>query len=451
MSIKKEQLNKLKNKKIALLGLGIENVSLLKFLLKKKIDCKITICDQRSKKELADRLPGIRNKKVNFSLGKNYDSGLYKFDIIMRSPGYPLFSSKLKTAIRKGVEISSPMKLFFDLCPTTKIIGVTGSKGKGTVASLIYKIIKQLGQGVYLGGNIGTAPFDFLDKLFVKDFVVLELSSFQLEDMKKSPHIAVVTNLFKEHLAPSDPINPNAYHKTFTKYWQAKTNIYKYQKSGDFVVASEKLKNKIGMGKGTIFYSKSNLKSRLMGEYNQENVAACVEVAKILEIKKSIVEKEVQKFRGLPHRLEKVAEIDGVKYYDDSFATTPESSTLALKSFANKPTLSKGGQGGVILLAGGADKKADFKKFVLEISKKVKYLILFKGKGTDRIKKRIQNSKFKIQNSTVSGMPEAMNIAKGKAKPGDIVLLSTGCASFGVFKNYKERGRLFKEEIRNKN
>lgn len=443
MSINRKKLNRLKNKKIALLGAGIENISLLKFLLKKNINCEITICDRRSKKDIQDRFPSFKNREISFSLGRSYDSNLKKFDIIMRSPGYPLYSANLKKAKKKGVEISSPMKLFFDLCPTENIIGVTGSKGKGTVSSLIYKIIKKANLPVYLGGNIGVAPFDFLDKLNVDDYVVLELSSFQLEDMKKSPHIAVVTNLFKEHLASADPKNPN-YHKTYAKYWLAKRNIYKHQKLGDFIVASKKLGNKIGMGRGIVFYSKSNLDSRLPGEHNKENIAACVEVARILEIKKSIIEKEVKSFFGLPHRIEKVAVKKGVQYYDDSFATTPESSIVALRSFKEP----------IVLLAGGADKGADFKKFAAEIGKRVKFLILFSGKGTDRLKKALKKTKFTsykkgIKNGViVSNMREAIKVTKGKAKEGDVALLSTGCASFGVFKNYKERGKQFQAQVR---
>ena len=178
-------------------------------------------------------------------------------------------------------------------------------------------------------------------------------------------------------------------------------------------------------------------------------IAAAYEVARILRIKKKIIEKAVKKFKGLHHRLEKVAEIDEVIYYDDSFATAPEASIVALRSFprviARKQTHSNKK---IILLAGGTDKGSSFKEFVREMNKRVKYLILFKGKGTDRILEEIKNLKLEIGNSIVDSMEEAMSIAKRKVKPGDVVLLSAGCASFGVFKNYKERGEQFKEEIK---
>jgi UDP-N-acetylmuramoylalanine--D-glutamate ligase len=437
----------LQNKKIAALGLGVENLALVKFLLKHRVNCHITVCDPKSAAELGDRFLEIKdlarkNKlpEINLMTGKNYDAHLTDFDIVFRSPGYPLFNPNLIKAKKAGVEISSPMKLFFELCPTKNIIGVTGSKGKGTTSSLIYEIIKKSGKKVWLGGNIGTAPFEFIDKIKPNDCAVLELSSFQLEDLQASPKIAVITNFYEEHLAPADPFNPN-YHQTMKSYWQAKANIFAQQKSGGYLVINEKLKNKKekikNIGK-IIYYRKSELASKLTGEHNKENIAAAVEVAKILKIKPTIVAQAVKNFKGLPHRLEFVAEINGVKYFDDSFATVPDVSVIALKSFA--------GERNIILLAGGADKGSNFKNFAKEIKKRVKYLILFKGKGTDRIKSQISNLKSQI--SVVDNMKKAVVVAKSKAIPGDIVLLSAGCASFGCFKNYKERGEQFKAEIK---
>jgi UDP-N-acetylmuramoylalanine--D-glutamate ligase len=241
----KFNLKNLQNKKIALLGLGVENLALVKFLISQTKNYAshtsfargghpsqegnnlyITICDPKSAAELGDRFLEIKElarkyklPEINLTTGKNYDAHLIDFDIVFRSPGYPLFAKNLIKAKKAGVEISSPMKLFFNLCPTKNIIGVTGSKGKGTTSSLIYEIIKKFGKKVFLGGNIGIAPFEFIDKIKSADFVVLELSSFQLEDLDKSPHIAVITNLFKEHLASADPKNPN-YHKSMKAYWE---------------------------------------------------------------------------------------------------------------------------------------------------------------------------------------------------------------------------------------
>jgi UDP-N-acetylmuramoylalanine--D-glutamate ligase len=548
----KKALKFLQNKKIAMLGLGVENLALVKFLIRQaKVPAShtpasghpsqegnlhITICDPKSAAELGDRFLEIKELARKYKLseimlisGKNYDEHLADFDIIFRSPGYPLFNPNLIKAKKAGVEISSAMKLFFALCPTKNIIGVTGSKGKGTVSSLIYEIIRASlkivthpvsrgashpsregnAQRVFLGGNIGTAPFDFIDKIKPNDYVVLELSSFQLEDFDVSPYIAVVTNLFQEHLAPADPNNPN-YHKSMKAYWAAKANIFTQQKKNDWLVANEKLNNKIlsfchseplarnlpqsindveifsknklwrtqDMNRSladarddkeretvcagkVIFYDKSDLPSNLTGEHNKENIAAAVIVAKILKIKDGVIAKAVKKFQGLPHRTEFVAEVDGIKYYDDSFATVPDVSVIALKAFSHTPTFGHPSQEGnntprpsatplkrgIILLAGGADKGSDFKQFVKEISKSVKYLILFKGRGTDRLKK-ILNTKYQIPNTVTDNMRDAVAIARKNAESGDIVLLSTGCASFGCFKNYKERGELFKNEVR---
>ncbi len=435
-----EQLKKLSNKKIALLGLGLENQALLALLDKKNIKAEITICDKRSKKRL--NLPKLKNLKVNYQLGTNFNKDLYKFDILFRSPGWPLFCVGVEQAIKSGgVELSSPFNLFFSLCPSKKIIGVTGTKGKGTTASLIYEIIKAAGHKVWLGGNIGVAPLSFLEKIESNDYVVLEISSFQLEDMDYSPHISVFTNLYKEHLVPADPYNPN-FHYSLEKYWQAKLNITKKQQKTDHLVINSSLKERLNKEKPLsqiTYFNKSNLKSRLMGDFNQENIAAAVKVAQILKIKPDIYKKTIANFSNLEHRLEFVTELDGVKYFDNSFSTTPESTILDLKSFSEP----------IIQIAGGADKGANFRSLANEIKKRVKFLILLGGGGTSRIKDELIRINFpKDKMKEVKNMNRAVRIAKSKAESGDIVLLSTACASFGLFKNYKERGNLFKEYVK---
>lgn len=415
-------LKKLENKKIALLGLGLDNQALLALLKKYKIKTKITIKDFRQD-------------------GENFNKNLHKFDILFRSPGWPVSCPGISEALKKGkTELNSPLNLFFAICPTKKIIGITGTKGKGTTASLIYKIIKDSKQKVYLGGNIGISPLSFVDKIKKDDYVILELSSFQLEDISFSPYVAVITNLYKEHLRPADPNNPN-FHKTYQKYWQAKLNIAK-QKTNRYLVINEKLKTKINKeslpGK-IIYFSNLQIKSKLTGNYNQENIAAALKVAEIIKIKRSQAEKTIASFKNLEHRLELVNEINGVKYFNNSFSTTPESTTLDLKSFSSP----------IIQIAGGADKGACFKNLAKEIKKKTKFLILLPGGGSDKIKKELSLIKFPPQKlQLVNDMSEALKFAKREAIKGDIILLSTGCASFGIFKNYKERGELFKKYAR---
>lgn len=442
-------LKNLQNKKIAILGLGTENYWLVKYFLKHKLSAEITVCSSGEVRqdERYSELKKVKNIKwLNFA---NQAGALDSFDILFRSPGWPILCPAIQHALKsnKKIILTSPMNLFFDLCPTKKIIGVTGTKGKGTTSSLIFAILKQAKLKVYLGGNIGVAPFEFLPKLTKADFVILELSSFQLEDLHKSPHIAVFTNFTPEHLAPADPNNPN-YHRSLADYLRAKLNITLHQKKGDYLVINDqfpisnfqkisKSKAPINIQSRVIYFTKSDWPSRLVGEHNKENVAAAEVVAQILKIKPEVVAKAVAKFQGLEHRIEFVTERQGVKYFDDSFATTPESTIIALKSFTEP----------IILLAGGADKGADFKLLAKEINQRVKYVILFDGLATPRLKQALLKIKFPANKIKITRtMSDALRLVRLQVKSGDVVLLSTACASFGVFKNYKERGALFQSE-----
>jgi UDP-N-acetylmuramoylalanine--D-glutamate ligase len=417
-----QYLQKLNGKRIALLGFGLDNQALLALLKKQKIKAEITVKDAKQDPD-------------------KFNQNLYQFNFLFRSPGWPLFCPGIQEAIKKGqTEISSPLNLFFALCPTKNIIGVTGTKGKGTTASLIYKILKDAGKKVWLGGNIGVSPLSFLDKIQATDYVVLELSSFQLEDLKYSPRISVITNLYKEHLAPADPHNPN-YHLSYNKYWRAKLNIALAKENKYLIVNShlnKKIKN-IKFPGNLIYFSASNLPTKLIGDYNQDNIGAALAVAKILKIKTPAIKTSVANFGNLEHRLEFVKEIAGVKYFDNSFSTTPESTILDLNSFASP----------IIQIAGGADKGANFSKLAKIIKNKVKFLILLPGQATPRLKKDLTNLKFPSKKiSEVKDMEKAVSLARQKSTSGDIVLLSTACASFGIFKNYKERGDLFKKYVR---
>ncbi|MFA5420830.1 MAG: UDP-N-acetylmuramoyl-L-alanine--D-glutamate ligase [Patescibacteria group bacterium] len=428
----------LKNKKIALLGLGIENQELLKILLSENKDLNVCVCDKRNKKELKKILGDLKIKNLSFKTGDSFNNGLEKFDILFRSPGWPISCPGVQKALEKNVELSSPMNVFFNLCPSKNIIGVTGSKGKGTTASLIFEILKEDKKRCFLGGNIGVAPLGFLKKIKKNDFIILELSSFQLEDLMYSPKIAIITNIFPEHLSPADLQNPN-FHKNYSSYIGAKLNIAAYQSKQDFLIVNKRIKKIIDKYKikSTIkYFSKSKTENILIGDFNKENIAAAEEVAKVLKIKKDKVEKVLKSFKNLENRLELVREIAGIRYYNNSFSTTPESTIADLKSFKKN----------IVLLAGGADKGSSFKNLSLEIKKRVKTTILFPGEGSNKIKKEFKKINYtKVRNA--KSMSEAIKIAKKEAKTNDIVLLSTACASFGLFKNYKERGKLFKEEV----
>lgn len=231
--------------KVALLGLGKDNLELLKIFDKNKAPLKITICDFRD----FDKLPKLKlkNLKINYQLKTHFNQNLHRFDILFRSPGWPLSCPGIKAAKKKNqqIKISSALNFFMETCPSPNLIGITGTKGKGTTATLIYNILKKNSHQRYrtfLGGNIGISPLSFLNKIKPQDWIILELSSFQLEDLNLSPKIAVITNLFKEHLQPADPNNPN-YHSSLEKYWQAKLNIAR--KNNRYLIANIKLKKKL--------------------------------------------------------------------------------------------------------------------------------------------------------------------------------------------------------------
>ncbi len=434
-----KELLKKKNK-IALLGFGQENQAFLNYLLKNKNykNLDITICDKRERSVFKDKLNNLKN--INWQSGKKYKYNLGSFDLLFRSPGWPLFCPEIIKAKKSGSIITSPMQAFFELCPSKNIIGVTGSKGKGTTATLIYNLLKNYKKSVFLGGNIGIAPFSFFEKIKKDSYIVLELSSFQLEDLKISPKISVITNLFSDHLSAADPNNPN-YHLSFKKYWQAKLNIVK-NPDNKYLIINKKLKEKIlkeKLNTKIIYFTKSKLDTLLIGDYNQENIAAAEKVALLLKIPKEIINHTINNFKNLEHRLEFVREINNVKYYNNSFSTNPDSTILDLKSF-NSP---------IILIAGGADKGANFKKLAIEIKKKVKFLILLPGKSSIRIKQELIKLKyFKNKIKETKSMQEAILFANKQANNNDVVLLSTACASFGIFKNYKERGNEFKKYVK---
>ncbi|HPD07856.1 MAG TPA: UDP-N-acetylmuramoyl-L-alanine--D-glutamate ligase [Patescibacteria group bacterium] len=433
------------NKKIAVLGLGTENEALILWLARQSLPLDLSIYDRREATLLGDKSEKINhlasNLSIKWQLGRKSYRSLNDYDELWRSPGWPIFCPQVQEAIRHGSYLNSPMNLFFEFCPTKNIIGVTGSKGKGTTASLIYDILKLAGWPVFLGGNIGVPPFAFFDQLNKDSWVVLELSSFQLEDLRFSPHIAVITNLYKEHLAPADPVNPN-YHKSFDDYWLAKEHIFLHQTSSDWLVINKKLSNlldkKLCPGK-IKWFGRLTWPSKLIGEHNQENVAAAWAATKIVNVPLKIAKEAVANFKGLEHRLEFVGEKNGVRYYDDSFATNPDSTIIAIKSFREP----------IILLAGGADKGNDFTSLAkVIISQQVKVVILFEGEASPRFKDSLLSAGYPPQQIlSASSMTEAMNLAKKYAQAGDIVLLSPACASFGLFKNYKERGNLFKQAV----
>ncbi len=434
---------KFKDKKVAILGYGIEGQDVEKYL--KKEGAEVTILD----------------KKLN----KNYLKDLGSFDTIVRSPGVYRFLPELVQAEKGGVKITSAIKIFFENCPG-KIIGVTGTKGKGTTSTLIYEILKSDKRDVYLAGNIGKPYLELLPVIKKKSYVVLEMSSFQLIDMDESPHIAVVLNITSDHLN---------WHKDLEEYTSAKRNIVKHQKSSDFAVVNadyEIPKSFAGESKAkAVLFSRTTRtngcfvengdlaflkgdemivlgKSHwllLRGEHNLENVTAAISTALSLGIDEEIIKKVVFSFVGLEHRLELVKSIGGVAFYNDSFATGPQPTIAAVRSFEEVLTI----------ILGGSDKELDFKELGEIISKRrnVKCVVLI-GTVAEKIKMALKNANFKgkIIETGKSSMQKIVHEAFSNTPKGGVVLLSPAAASFDMFKNYKDRGNAFKkavEEIEN--
>lgn len=425
-----------KNKKVAIIGLGMEGKDALVFL--KKEGAKVTVFDQKEKNELD--LSAVKDYKVNFICGKDYLSCDFSgFDYIVRSPGVYPYKRQLIKAQKQGVKITSPIKIFFDRYPA-KIIGVTGTKGKGTTSTLIYKILKRAKKKVFLAGNIGIPYLSLLERLNRNSWVVMELSSFQLIDLTKSPHIAVVLNITTDHLD---------WHKDRKEYINAKKNIVRYQKIGDYAVLNADYKvsksfAKITCGK-TYFFRRSNVlkdlnpdKLLLRGEHNWENVAAAVCVAKLAGADEKVIKKVVYSFKGLEHRLELVGTHKGVTFYNDSFSTNPEPAIAAVRAFSEPITI----------ILGGYDKGLDYRNLGLVISKQknVNNVILI-GDTAEKIKSSLLKAKYggNLIELGKPSMKEIVKVSFESTAKGGVVILSPASASFDMFPNYKERGKKFKE------
>lgn len=399
------KLNELKNKSILILGFGREGKDTFLFLrnlFPKKV---LGIADQSTKISLTD-------KKTKLSLGENYLKAIKDYDVIIKSPGIP-FKILPKACLKK---ITSQTKIFFDNCPG-KIVGVTGTKGKSTTCFLIYQILKKGGIKVHLVGNIGKPVLSSLLKAKKDDIFVYELSSHQLADLKKSPQIAVLLNIYPEHLD---------YYRNFKEYVRAKANITKYQTRKDYLIynVQNPLVRKIAQ------QTKAR-KIPIKGKYYQLDIEAARTVAKIFKVPM------IKKFKFLPHRLEFMGKFQGIEFYNDSLSTIPETTMEALDFLGERVQT---------LILGGFDRGLSFKKLGQRIMKsKVKTLILFPKTGK-RILKEVKSQK--IQHFFVRDMKKAVKLAYQNTSKGKICLLSPASPSFGIFKDYEERGNLFKKFVK---
>jgi len=435
-------------KKILILGFGVEGKDAYCYLKKKYPLATFAIADRN---EII-----IPSKNVKLFCGKNYLRKINDYDLILKSPGIPSSLKEIKKAEKNGAVITTLANIFFNECKG-KIIGVTGTKGKSTTATLIYKILKEAKKDAYLVGNIGNTPLKYLNSNFGKHKIfVYELSSYQLSTLKKSPNISVFLSIFPDHMP---------YHGSFKNYRDSKANIAKFQDKNDYFIYNsgyefidELAKNSKGktidyknaclIKDNAIYYGNEKIiylkEIKLLGEHNIENIFACICVAKIFKIPADVISKAIKNFRCLEHRLELVGNYQGITFYDDAISTTPESTIAAIEVFKDKlGTIFLGGEDRGYIFSALAKKIADYN---------VQNIVLFPETG-EKIqqkiieiynKKRIKLPRFLKTKS----MEEAVKFAYKHTPPGRICLLSTASPSYSVFKNFIEKGNLFKEEVK---
>jgi len=430
-------LPNLKGKKITIMGLGVlgRGIGLAQFLVEQGVDLIVT--DLKTKKQLKPALEQLKKfRNIKYILGKHRLVDFRDKDMVIKAASVPFDSKYIKEAIKNKIPVEMDSSLFAKLTQA-KIIGITGTRGKSTVTDIIYQILKkEYSQGnVFLGGNVkGIATLPFLKKIRKNDIIVLELDSWQLQgfgDSKISPDISVMTNFLRDHM--------NYYKNDMIRYFNDKANIFKYQDKNDYLIISPQAKKQIqkrfkGKIKSKVIISQNKKwLTKLPGQHNQDNINLAVKVLKLFKIKDSVIQKYLKNYSGLPGRTELVRKFKGIEYYNDTNATSPEATIAAIKSMGNN----------IILIAGGNDKELKYKEMVQVIEKKVKTLVLIKGTATNKI---INLMGYSVE--TVDNMKDAVKKANKFAKKGDIVLMSPGAASFGVFKNEYDRGDQFRELIK---
>ncbi len=460
----KDFIKRIKNKTVMFCGLGKSNIPFLKMLAKENI--KTIAYDQKDIEKLNPEIINVlkTSKNISLYLGKENCEMAWNTnaDIIIRTPGISFFSDKIKEAKKKGIVVTSEMEIFFSLCPCP-VIGITGSDGKTTVTTIISEILKKEGKIVHVGGNIGKPLLENIEKIKKTDVAVVELSSFQLASMRQSPEIAVVTNVSPNHLDIHKDMeeyidckkqifmHQNAFSKTVLNFDNDITRNFEKDVRGKiiFFSAKQELKNGVWINKNNdIIFSWNGHKEKIIntadikipGHHNIENYLAAISAVYGISSKEAI-ENTAKNFGGVEHRIEFVREINGIKFYNDSIASTPNRvMNGALSVFKGK----------IVLIAGGYDKKLSFKDFAETVLNKVSVLILM-GNTADKIYNEITNSvnysKSLIKIVKVKSMTDAVKEAYKNSEPGSVVLLSPACASFDMYANFEQRGNDFKKIV----
>ncbi len=448
-----DYIDALKGKRVTVLGLGVSNRPLARLLVDAGID--LTVRDRAPREALGDIVPELGARGCKFVLGPDYLSEI-DADIIFRSPGIMPFEPGIMKAVGGGATLTSEMEAFFEVCPC-KIAAVTGSDGKTTTATVISEILKAGGKKVWLGGNIGTPLLDKADLMGPEDVAVVELSSFQLMTMNRSPDMAVVTNVTPNHLDK---------HKSMEEYVEAKRNILQNsphpsivslnadndvtrafaKRAGDGVrfFSRRSIVENGAYCEGGVIYASLNCKAeRIMeakdilipGEHNVENYLAAIALL-YGQVKNDAIVSVALSFKGVEHRIELVREVCGVRYYNDSIASSPSRTRAGLRSFDKK----------VVLIAGGKDKGVSFDSLGEDIKEHVKVLVLT-GLTAEKIENAAVRAGYDGPIIKEDGFKDAVLAASKAAGPGDVVLLSPACTSFDRFKDFAERGKYFKEIV----
>jgi len=457
-------------KQVGVVGLGISNMELVKYLSRQ--GALITACDQKPASDLGKNVLETLKLCSATHLGPGYLDHIADLDYVFLTPGMRKDQEQIEAIQRRGYPpLSTEMDLFLRLC-NARTIGITGSSGKTTTTTLIGEMLRQAGMLVHVGGNIGQPLINRIDEISAGDWVILELSSFQLELMRRSPHIALVTNVTPNHLDM---------HTNMAEYTEAKWRILSFQGKGDRAVLNYDDPVSRGLGKGveskviytsrypveeaSVFVRDGDVFARcelrpskgdegevekvysvddinLLGEHNVENCLMATAAACLAGVDSGAIRTTIRNFTAVEHRLELVGVHKGVAYYNDSIATTPTRTVAALHSFSCR----------VILIAGGYDKKLPFTPLIEAASGRVKVLVLM-GATADKIeeefRRAIQEGKVQpVEIVRAQSLREAVGLASQKAVPGDVVLLSPACASYDMFTSFVERGKQFRELVR---
>lgn len=442
-------------KRVVVVGLAREGLALVRFL--SAAGAEVTANDRASAELLSETLSALRGLPVRFVLGGHPRELFLGADVLFVSPGVPLQLGPLEEARRLGIPISSETQLFLELC-RGRAVGITGSSGKTTTTVLVGQMLREGGLRVHVGGNIGVPLLESLDDIGPEDWVVLEMSSFQLEALPYSPPVAAILNVTPNHLDR---------HGDMDSYLAAKANIVRHQRPEDWAILNADDERTAGMetrGRTLWFSIERSVEGsylegdrivarrggvvqpvceveavRLRGRHNLANVVAATAVASAVGVAPDAMRAAIGGFRGVPHRLEVLGEVEGVVYCNDSIATAPERSIASLNSFSEP----------IVLIAGGRNKRLPLEEWARAIRMRVKALVLM-GESSDAIERAVLDAPGATvpPMSRASSMEEAVRLAHAAAAPGDVVLLAPGCTSFDMYRDFEERGERFRQCVR---